>query len=484
MLRVLYRRLAIAVSCALLLTISLPVLMAPQAVFAQSSTVSINPTQGPPSTNVTGTGSNWTAGDQMQVSWADDGSILANTTVQSDGTFTVGFTIPSSAGLGGHDIYFTDLSSRYFLVAVFTVGTVDLQTLSIVALQPPAFGTSPTFRANIRNNGTVASGFFNIQWIADGKNYYGGHYSIPAGAVDTHDFIWSKITAGKHTLTFIANYDHLVPETNYNNNKVTITFMVTGWGIDSSGFKITASDYSSVQQTFGTPDFWGRYIGDPLTSFYDNTCTQQYTTIYNWKNVVSSEVTTARGYGLPLLPIYFNYPETAVNGSSSPCGSNYAKAAIEFAQHHSGTVIGKGTAIFVDIEQAAGVQPDAAFIKEWYDEFNMTFTYTSPYDGKQYTYQAGYYKAGYYANTLSSANFDTPYCAAVSQEPKIGTNSFIWTTQPNPGRTTKNSQPVYAPIKPPCANKTYAWQYGVQDGGGPPAVDTDEIGGNLPLWHP
>lgn len=219
-----WQRFAIAVSLVLLMTMSLPLTMAPQAAFAQSSTVSINPAQGPAGTHVTGSGTNWTAGDSMQVSWADDGSILANTTVQSNGTFTVYFTIPSSAGLGGHNIYFTDLSSRYFLVAVFTVGTVDLKTLRIVALQLPAVGSSPTFRAYIQNKGTIASGNFNIQWIADGTNLYGGHYSIPAGAVDTHDHIWSNLTAGQHTLTFIANFDKMVKETNYNNNKVTITF--------------------------------------------------------------------------------------------------------------------------------------------------------------------------------------------------------------------------------------------------------------------
>ena len=93
-----WRRLAIIVACALLMTISLPLTMSSQVVFAQTSTVSINPTQGPAGIQVTGTGSNWTAGDQIQVSWADDGSILANTTVQSNGTFTVGFKIPSNAG--------------------------------------------------------------------------------------------------------------------------------------------------------------------------------------------------------------------------------------------------------------------------------------------------------------------------------------------------------------------------------------------------
>jgi hypothetical protein len=53
---------------------------------------------------------------------------------------------------------------------------------------------------------------------------YGGHNSIPAGATDTHDYVWNNITAGPHTLTFIANFDYLISESNYNNNQVTLTF--------------------------------------------------------------------------------------------------------------------------------------------------------------------------------------------------------------------------------------------------------------------
>jgi hypothetical protein len=435
---------------------------------AQSSTVSINPTQGPVGAPVTGSGTNWTAGDQMQVTW-DDGTILANTTVQSDGTFTVNFNIPSSAGLGGHDIYFTDLSSRYFLVAVFTVGTVDLQTLRIVALQTLAAGTSPTFRAYIRNNGTVASGFFNIQWIADGTNFYGGHYSIPAGAVDTHDHIWSNITSGKHTLTFIANFDHLVPETNYNNNKVTITFMVNGWGVDSykhitQSVPGYATLYDNVTAVYGAPDFWGRYIGnDPVD--YPN-------------DMDLTEPPFAHKNNFAILPIYFNYAANAVNGYST--GQAYATAAIMDAQRR--LKITKGIAIFNDIEEAAGVNPDAQFIQGWYDRFNSTFTYT--YNGNSYTYQAGYYKAGYYGNGTSTSRFATAYCSAVKTESSIGKNSFIWSSEPSGSRTSKKNAPPYAPYTPSCKNQTLAWQYAIQDSHGPPDVDTDEVNGILPLWYP
>ncbi len=103
---------------------------------------------------------------------------------------------------------------------------VDLQAVGIQALQPLVAGSNPTFRATIRNNGSASSGNFNIRWIADGQNFYGGHYSIPAGTVDTHDYIWSNITAGQHTLTFIANFDHTIAETTTRNNLATLTFTV------------------------------------------------------------------------------------------------------------------------------------------------------------------------------------------------------------------------------------------------------------------
>jgi hypothetical protein len=58
----------------------------------------------------------------MQISW-DGGAILANITVGSNGTFSASFNVPSNATAGAHTIYFTDLDSRYFLVAIFTVGS-------------------------------------------------------------------------------------------------------------------------------------------------------------------------------------------------------------------------------------------------------------------------------------------------------------------------------------------------------------------------
>jgi hypothetical protein len=274
----------------------------------------------------------------------------------------------------------------------------------------------------------------------------------------------------------------------YQATAGVLFFTLTRWGVDSdSTTRITSSNYSSVKQDLGTPDFWGRYIGDPKTSFSDGTCTQSNNYNGYTKDINKDEVTVAQSDKLPILPIYFNYPTTAVQGYN--CGQNYATAAIEFAQHWAGPAIPQGTAIFVDIEGNSSVQPDANFILGWYDQFNMTFTYKSPYDGKMYTYNKGYYKAGYYADTGSltaPSNFDYAYCTAVSSEPLIGTNSYIWTNRPGLSWTTKvGAPPYYEAIQPPCASQTFAWQYSGGSTTPPPInVDTDEAVSGLPLWHP
>jgi hypothetical protein len=108
--------------CVLLLI--LPSLVRPDVAFAQQLAAAINPTQGPPGTTVTGTGTIGYdqygvfighPGDTIQVNWDDTGGIiLANTTVRSDGTFSVSFQIPSNATEEAHTIYFWDLG--YLLI--------------------------------------------------------------------------------------------------------------------------------------------------------------------------------------------------------------------------------------------------------------------------------------------------------------------------------------------------------------------------------
>jgi hypothetical protein len=82
-------------------------------------------------TEVTATGSGWSAGHEVNVQWG--GTELAATTVDSSGGFTVSFMVPEDAAEGQHTIYFYDVppagGSGYFIPATFTVLKPDIPSL-------------------------------------------------------------------------------------------------------------------------------------------------------------------------------------------------------------------------------------------------------------------------------------------------------------------------------------------------------------------
>jgi hypothetical protein len=143
--------------CAVLLASS--ILTFSDIAFAQQSTVAINPVQGPAGTTLTGTGTNWRAGDRMQITW-EGATVLANTNVHSDGTFSTSFNVPANATAGAHNIYFTDLDSRYFLVAIFTVTAVQNQVApKIVRVETFVEGVLVFFRLFFTDPSSIAVGF-------------------------------------------------------------------------------------------------------------------------------------------------------------------------------------------------------------------------------------------------------------------------------------------------------------------------------------
>jgi subtilase family serine protease len=83
----------------------------------------------------------------------------------------------------------------------------------------------------ITNRGAVASGPFNIQWIADATIFLGGQASLAPGESVTYDHIWqdtnqnpTPIPPGRHALTFTADSGNTVAETNEKNNQITLKF--------------------------------------------------------------------------------------------------------------------------------------------------------------------------------------------------------------------------------------------------------------------
>jgi hypothetical protein len=103
----------------MLLALAVPAATGSSSALAQASSVTISPTQGPPGTEVTATGSGWTAGDEIEAIWdgptgTDVGSPVV---VGSGGGFTLTFPVPAGAAQGSYQVAFYDQSSRYFVVA-------------------------------------------------------------------------------------------------------------------------------------------------------------------------------------------------------------------------------------------------------------------------------------------------------------------------------------------------------------------------------
>ena len=130
-------------ACAALLTglLSLRPALAAEAV-------TLNPTEGPPETQVTATGSGWTSrqpGHEISVRWGDlQNPEVARTTVDNNGGFTVSFRVPKEATPGTHNIYFVDRSPRdtgglVVFLATFTVtGALPQPPPAPTSPQPPA----------------------------------------------------------------------------------------------------------------------------------------------------------------------------------------------------------------------------------------------------------------------------------------------------------------------------------------------------------
>jgi hypothetical protein len=248
------RRPAILGSCILLIAMLLSLTISPQVVFAQSSTVSINPTQGSAGSQVTGTGSNWTAGDQMQVSWADDGSILANTTVQSNGTFTVGFKTSSNAGQGGHNIYFTDLTSRYFLTAVFTV-TANTPTVIVQKVYTAdsnnnaktAFAPGdPIHYMWEAQNTSSTSVTATVTYRATGPQqiyYWSGSASLASGPLRYYSAptIPATAPAGTYTITVTVTYNGV---SSSGQSQFMVATSTPTWSYDPGNYRGKSSSVS------------------------------------------------------------------------------------------------------------------------------------------------------------------------------------------------------------------------------------------------
>jgi hypothetical protein len=100
-------------------------------------TITLDRTEGPPGTEVTATGSKWSAGLDVSVQW-ENGAELTTTTVDDNGNFTVSFSVPNDAAEGEYAIDFVSFppdDEAHFISALFTVTTSEA----------PSFGPAGSF---------------------------------------------------------------------------------------------------------------------------------------------------------------------------------------------------------------------------------------------------------------------------------------------------------------------------------------------------
>lgn len=221
------------------------------------------------------------------------------------------------------------------------------------------------------------------------------------------------------------------------------------WGVDSSAAANAtppglsgATVWAYVVTNFGTPAFWGRYIGGSYA-------------------LTPGEASFLHSNNCKILVIYNGTTPTSVSGTYQD-GVNDANAAISAATTLS---IPSGVCIFADIE--ASWSPTSEWIQGWSDTM-----FGSIYRG------AG----GIYGDT-GETTFDSPYCAAWNADEKMQTGpSFVYASEPEPGCTTQSAAPTWGADAPSC-NPTYtiAWQYaegcGAADCWGYTCFDEDEVNG-------
>jgi hypothetical protein len=102
-----------------------------------SPSVKLDPTEDPPGTQVTATGSGWPAGHEVSVQW-EDGTELATPTVDGNGDFTVSFAIPDDAAEGQHAIDFVSFppeGEAHVISAIFTVEAQPTITQKVLLAQ-------------------------------------------------------------------------------------------------------------------------------------------------------------------------------------------------------------------------------------------------------------------------------------------------------------------------------------------------------------
>lgn len=107
-------------------------------------------------------------------------------------------------------------------------------------------GQGILFNAGIKNSGGQDSDYFNVKWLLNGQEFgaYGSHISLAPNETryDDNSTLHWNIQPGNHVITFIADVDNYVLETNEQNNRFEIF-----WG-DGSVSSVVQSAHFLVNQ--------------------------------------------------------------------------------------------------------------------------------------------------------------------------------------------------------------------------------------------
>lgn len=211
------------------------------------------------------------------------------------------------------------------------------------------------------------------------------------------------------------------------------------WGVDSAS--LTTNDLlSCVRNNFGTPEVWGRYLGDR-----DGVSA----------GLTAEEAELIHSNDIKILVIWNHF--TDATGFEN--GQTEAEEAIQLANDLG---IPDGVAIFADIEPSFPV--DSEFIRGWYEGIN-----------------ASGFIPGIYGIFDEERALYSAFERAAENNSDIQENTYIWTAAPNVGITTESNAPEYQPNAPENA-LIGGWQYGIDAQAC--NIDTNLFDGNLAdvLW--
>ncbi|TSI09679.1 glycoside hydrolase domain-containing protein [Lysinibacillus sp. BW-2-10] len=206
------------------------------------------------------------------------------------------------------------------------------------------------------------------------------------------------------------------------------------WGVDSSQ-SVTKELYNAVLQSYGKPEYWGRY----LTRVEGAS-----------EGLTKEEIQLLHSNGIKVMPIY--------NDFSRAVGEAHAKVVAMNATYQAKRLgIKKGTPIFANVERFFEI--DSHWIRGYVDYLFNTD-----------------YKPGFYHDP-TEGGFNEAYCEAAAQDKKVGVQTILWSAEPEHGVTKAKDAPDFTPTFPNCEANVWAWQYG-RDAGDIP-INTNLIDGRV-----